>query len=202
MPLVPGTILTKSQCPSTPDKINDMAGNRYRELIRLLQYLSLAMCPDITYAVNKLSQFLVNPGCAHLNAALQVLRYLKGMKDHALHLGGGIPNVASFSDSDWGGDPDDCKSTSVYVFCFGHGAVSWKSTKQKSVALLTVESEYMAMCQAAKEAVWLNGLLEDSGVEVRSPLIIHSDNQGMLALAQNPDTHPCSKHINIQYHYT
>ena len=58
------------------------------------------------------------------------------------------------------------------------------------------------MCQAAKEAVWLNGLLEDLGVEFRSPLIINGDNQGAPALARNPDTHPRSKHIDIQYRYT
>ena len=179
-----------------------MAGNRYRELIGSLQYLSLATRPDITYAVNKLSQFLVNPGRAHLNAAMRVLRYLKGTKHHSLHLGGGVPVIAGFSDSDWGGNPDDRKSTSAYVFRLGQGAISWKSTKQKSVALSTVESEYMAMCQAAKEAVWLSGLLEDLGIDLRGPLVIYGDNQGVLALTQNPDTHPRSKHIDIQYHYT
>ena len=60
----------------------------------------------------------------------------------------------------------------------------------------------MVMCQVAKEAVWLNGLLEDLGANFQSPLVIYSNNQGALALVQNPDTHPCSKHVNIQYHYT
>ena len=189
-PLTPRTILMKDQCPTTPDEISDMAGNRYRELIGSLQYVSLATHPDITYAINKLSQFLVNPSHAHLNAAMRVLCYLKGMKTHSLHLGGGIPWIAGFSDSDWGGDQDDRKSTSAYVFCLGLGSVSWKSIKQKSVALSTVEAEYMAMCQAVKEAIWLNGLLEDLGVKFWSPLVINSDNQGMLALAQNPNTHP------------
>ena len=74
--------------------------------------------------------------------------------------------------------------------------------KQTLFALSSVESEYMAMCQAAKEAVWLSGLLEDLGIELRSLLIIYSDNQGALALAQNLDTHPRSKHVDIQYHFT
>ena len=43
---------------------------------------------------------------------------------------------------------------------------------------------------------------KDLGIELRSPLIIYGDNQGALALAQNPDTHPRSKHVNIQYHFT
>ena len=41
-PLAPGAVLTKEHCPTTPDEIIDMAGNRYRELIGSLQYLSLA----------------------------------------------------------------------------------------------------------------------------------------------------------------
>jgi hypothetical protein len=59
-PLAPGTTLTKNQCPTTPDEINAMVGSRYRELIGSLQYASLATRPDITYAVNKLVQFLAN----------------------------------------------------------------------------------------------------------------------------------------------
>jgi len=47
-----------------------MVVNRYRELIGFLQYTSLATRPDITFAVNKLSQFLANPGRVHLDTAL------------------------------------------------------------------------------------------------------------------------------------
>ena len=60
----------------------------------------------------------------------------------------------------------------------------------------------MAMCQAVKEAVWLNGLLEDLGIELRTALIICGDNQGAPALALSPDSHPRCKHVDIQYHFT
>ena len=60
----------------------------------------------------------------------------------------------------------------------------------------------MGMCQAAKEAVWLTGLLEDFGLDLQSPLILLSDNQGALALTENLVFHPRSKHITIQYHFT
>jgi hypothetical protein len=73
-----------------------MAGSRYRELIDSLQYASLATRPDITNAMNKLAQFLANPGRAHLDAALRVLRYLKGTKHRSLHLRSGIPDIAGF----------------------------------------------------------------------------------------------------------
>ncbi len=60
----------------------------------------------------------------------------------------------------------------------------------------------MAMCQAAKEAVWLTGLLKDFDIELRSPIILVGDSQGALVLAQNPVFHPRSKHIAIRYHFT
>ena len=65
-----------------------------------------------------------------------------------------------------------------------------------------MESEYVAMCQAAKEAVRLNGLLEDLGIELRTPLIIYGDNQSAFALAMNPGSHPRSKHVDTQYDFT
>jgi len=72
-PLVPRTILTQDQCPMTPDKVNDMAGSKYRELIGSLQYASLATHPDITFAVNKLAKFLANLRHVHFSCPIQVV---------------------------------------------------------------------------------------------------------------------------------
>ena len=196
-PLAPGTILSKEQCPATPHD-----NPRYRELIGSLQYASLGTRPDISFAVNKLAQFLTNPGTAHVEAAMRVLRYLKGTKQWTLNLGGRVADIAGYTDSDWGADRDDRKSTGAYVFRIGDGVISWKTKKQSSVALSSVEAEYMAMCQAAKEAVWLTGLLKDFGIDLRSPIVVFGDSQGAIALAQNPVFHPRSKHIAIQYHFT
>lgn len=49
----------------------------YRKLIGKLLYLTNTR-PDISYAVQQLSQHLENPHEAHLNAANRILRYLKG----------------------------------------------------------------------------------------------------------------------------
>jgi len=58
------------------------------------------------------------------------------------------------------------------------------------------------MCQAAKEAISLEGLLEGFGIDPKTSMVIYGDNQGALALTQNPIFHPRSKHIDIQYHFT
>ena len=65
-----------------------------------------------------------------------------------------------YTDSDFQSDIDSRKSTSGYVFTFGGGAISW-SVKQSSIADSTMEAEYIAASEAAKEAVWPRNFLKD-----------------------------------------
>ena len=66
-----------------------------------------------------------------------------------------------YTDSDFQSDIDSRNSTSGYVFTFGGGAISWRSVKQSSIADSTMEAEYIAASEAAKEAVWLKNFLMD-----------------------------------------
>ena len=184
---------TKDQFPKTTEEFQDISGNKYRELLGSLQYIALAARPDISFALRRLAQFLENPGHTHLEAARCILRYLQGTKNWTLNLGGDLTGVEIAMTE---------KSIGAYVFRIGDGAISWKTKKQTSVALSSVEAEYMAMCQAAKEAVWLTGLLKDFSTELRTPLIAFGDSEDTLSLAHNPAFHPRSKHIAIQYHFT
>ena len=49
-------------------------------------------------------------------------------------------------------------------FTLSQAPVSWRSILQSTVALSTKEAEYMAMTEAMKEVIWLQGLLDDLGV--------------------------------------
>ncbi|KAH9699236.1 Integrase catalytic domain-containing protein [Citrus sinensis] len=72
--------------------------------------------------------------------------------------------VIGYVDSDYAGDLDKRRSTTGYVFTFARGPISWKSTLQSTIALSTIEAEYMAITEAVKEAIWLQGLLENLGL--------------------------------------
>jgi hypothetical protein len=55
----------------------------YRQIIASLMYL-MNTRPNICFAVNTLSQFLVEPLHVHLVVAKHVMRYLKDIMDYGL----------------------------------------------------------------------------------------------------------------------
>jgi hypothetical protein len=201
-PLTPGTHLSSTDCPTSKDEIDEMANRPYRELVGALAWLALGTRPDIAFATSSLARFGHNPGRVHWDAAKRVLRYLKGTKGWRLTLGGkSPPEVSAYTDADWGSHSDDRRSIGAYVVMIGDGTVSWKSKKQSCVALSSTEAEYMALCQASKESVWMTDFLRCLGISL-VPMVVNADNQGSIALAKNPVFHDRSKHIDIQYHYT
>ena len=88
------------------------------------------------------------------------------------------------------------------MFTFGGGAISWRSVKQSSIADSTMEVEYIAASEAAKEAVWLNNFL--MGLEVVpfecSAITLYYDNSGAVANSKEPRSHKRGKHIERKYH--
>ena len=82
-------------------------------------------------------------------------------------------------------DVDNSHSTSDYVFLLNGGPISWKSTKEKTMATSTCQAEYMAQCSAAMEAEWLRGLLSELGFQYQEPTTLYADNQGAIALAKD-----------------
>ena len=142
------------------------------------------------------------PYMEHLNAVKQILRYVAGIKDLALKYSKFLLFVLlGFLKSDYGGDRDDRKSTSTYVFSIGFGTISWASKKQPTMSLSTIEAEYQAMSVATQEAIWLRHLLEEIGYEQSDPSLISSDNQLTISLAKNPIFHQRIKHVEIQAHF-
>ncbi|XP_030479381.2 uncharacterized mitochondrial protein AtMg00810-like [Cannabis sativa] len=133
----------------------------YRQLIGKLLYLTLSR-PDITYAVNTLSQFMANPRTPHMQAVSHLLRYLKGSpgqgllypRNSSLHLRG-------FSDSDWATCPITRRSTTGFCVFIGDCLISWKTKKQPTISKSSAEAEYRALAATTSELTWLQYLLQD-----------------------------------------
>ena len=165
-------------------------------------YTMLCTRPDICYAVGIVSRYQSNPGLDHWIAVKHILKYLRRTRNFMLVYSGGDLNPIGYTDSDFQSDRDSRKSTSGSVFTLGGGAIVWRSIKQSSIADSTMEAEYIAACEAAKEAVWLRKFFTDLEVvpDKDKPLVLYWDNSGAVANSKEPRSHKRGKHIERKYH--
>ena len=80
------------------------------------------------------------------------------------------------------------------------GAISWKATLSKVVALSSGEAEYYAAGEAAREAEWLTHVLAPLGVTT-TPYVVKCDSRTALAQLSNPIISARNKHIDIRHHF-
>ena len=195
-PVEPGN---KLRVASETDETVDQ--QLYQSTVGSLMYLSVSTRPDITFAVSNLARYSVKPTKAHWSAAKRVMRYLKGTSELGIIYSnkGSELKLTGYSDADWGGDINDRKSTSGYIFKVSDGAVLWRSKKQTCVALSTAEAEYVALAAATQEALWLKQLIAELTFSNTTPTTIFEDNQSAIAMTHNPQFHGRSKHIDIKY---
>ena len=121
---------------------------------------------------------MANPGPEHWSGVKRVLRYIKGTLDQGLKFESSSDcdiNLHGYADADWAGDATTRKSTSGYMFSLAGATVSWKSKRQTVVALSSIEAEYIALCLAAQEAIWLRSLLESLGFKQSKATKLYED---------------------------
>lgn len=173
----------------------------YRQLIGSLMYL-VNTRPDICFTVNTLSQFMVEPKRVHWAVARHILRNVCGAVRYGLkYTGGDDIRLSGFTDADWAGSSVDKKNTSRYCFNVGLGMVSWCNRKQKSVALSSVEAEYMEANTTTCKVIWLRKLLVSLFRKKMGATNVYCDNQSCIKLSKNPVFHDRSKHIDIICHF-
>jgi hypothetical protein len=184
---------------STPLKLNDGTASfdstKYRRVISSLQYLSLTR-PDISFAVNKLSQFMHKPTQTHWPTTKRLMRYLKQTIFHGIRLTSHThPSLTTFSDADWTGNLDNRTSTLAFIIFLGSNPVSWSSKKQCAIARSLTETEYRALANAASKTVWIHSLLQELGFKLNTSSSLLCANLGATHLRPNPVHHSRMKHI-------
>jgi len=173
----------------------------YRRNIGCLRYL-LHTRPDLSYCVGVLSRYMHEPKESHGAALKQILRYLRGTQSFGLCFKRmNKTELVGFSDSSHNVDEDDGRSTTGHIFYLNDCPITWCSQKQETVALSSCEAEFMAATEAAKQAVWLQELLEEIVGKTCKQVLILIDNKSAIALTKNPVFHGRSKHIHKRYHF-
>ena len=174
----------------------------YQAVIGSLNYAAICTRPDLSTAVGILSKFMQCPGNEHWVGVKRVLRYVRGTLNYGLvYRHSEVFQLEAYSDSDWAGCKDSRKSTSGLVCRLGNCTISWRSKKQPIVALSSTEAEYVALCAASQEVVWIRRLLHGVAHKQGDATVVYEDNQGAMCLARNPKDHSRTKHIDVKYHY-
>jgi hypothetical protein len=106
------------------------------------------------YEVGLVSRYMELSTITHFKAAKIILRYVKGTINFGLFYPSSNEfKLVGYSNSDWGGDVDNRKSTTGFVFYLGSSAFTWSSKKQPIVTLSTCEAEYVAATSSVCHAI-------------------------------------------------
>jgi histone deacetylase 1/2 len=196
-PLVPSEHLARD----TRALLGPKNFSRYCSVVGSLQYLTHT-CLDISFAVNKVCQFLSRPTKVHWKAVKCILRYVKGTIDNGLlFCRSSLLDISIFTDADWAGCVDDRRSTGGYAVFVGPNLVSWSLKKQPTVTRFSTEAEYKALANRAAKAICISSFLKELGVTQQRAPVLWCDNLETTYLMANPVFHARTKHIEIDFHF-
>ena len=192
----------------TPD-YEFMKQVQYRELIGAGSWLAKGTRPDILFAISFLSRFQTCFTEAHWKQAKQVFAYLRGT------LGWGIlyskngegpfktksGEIVGFADANWGENDISRRSTTGIAFGTAGGAIAYSSRRQKNIALSSTEAEIYALTDAAKEATFLKGIMDEiHGWD--KPIRVWEDNISAIDIAMTAEYNKgCTKHLDVRQLY-
>lgn len=198
-PLEPNTVIKEDGIDNNDMLLDNIT--EYQKLIGKLIYLTLTR-PDISYAVQTLSQYMHKPRKSHLNTALRVLRYLK------LSPGKGIRIeksecyvIKAYVDADWAKCVSSRRPVTGFCIYLFDSLVSWKSKKQETVSRSSTESEYRALAHVSCELAWILKILTDFKINIILPIEVLCDNESAIKLALNPVFHEKTKHFENDVHF-
>ena len=173
----------------------------YRRLVGRLIYLAVTR-PDLAYSVHILSQFMQAPRLEHWEAALRVVRYLKGAPGQGILLRADSDlTLQGWCDSDWAACPISRQSLTGWLVFLGKSPISWKTKMQHTVSRSSAEAEYRAMASITCEIKWLKALLLSLGIHHSKVVPLFCDSESALHIAKNPVFHERTKHIEIDCHF-
>jgi hypothetical protein len=212
-PGMPNVLLSDRDCPADNDSVQleFMKNKPFRKRVGQLLWIARSTRPDISYQVNALARVAHNPGKAHWDASTFLIRYMSHTRDMGLvyRRPDKIPHSPTvWSDATWASDYgtwyDNYRSTSG--FCTtgnsdGSNMLSWGSLRQSVIALSSAESEWYAAVESAKEALYVQKIFVDLGLNAISPMTLRCDNQSTIKQSLMAVNQRNSRHIGMKAHF-
>ena len=175
----------------------------YKQAAGGLLWISGMTRPDIASTVRAVARHAHNPAARHWKVVRKIVAYLKATKDlGVVFRRGGDLKLSLFADADYADRCNDKRAVSGVAVMLGNTAVSVSSTTQHCVTLSTSEAEYAAMAHGEKTALAIKTVLDFVQPHLSGRAIdMYEDNEGVKALAENPQGSHHSKHIDVRFHF-
>ena len=120
-----------------------------------LIYLSYTRS-NIAYVVGAMSIFMHPSQIQHKTVVIGILRYLKSASSICIYFDKNDHlDLLAFTDADWVAYCDGRKSTSAYFTLVGGHLVTWRSKKQKVVALSSAKAKFRGIAKEIIEIIWI-----------------------------------------------
>ncbi|XP_074328134.1 secreted RxLR effector protein 161-like [Apium graveolens] len=166
--------------------------------------------PYIAFVVNLLARFSAAPMDKHWNGIKYIFRYLRGTTDFGLFFPkNSTSQLIGYADVGYLSILHFGKSQTRYVFTYCGTTISWKSTKQTTVATSTNHSELIAIHETSRECVWLRFIIKNIQESCRlpditkSPIVMFEDNTSCIdQLKEGYVKGDMTKHISPKFFYT
>jgi hypothetical protein len=194
-----------SRLPKTP---NRELVSLYCKLIGELMFVAINTQPLIAHSVNALARFMSNANHELYTLAKGVLRYLAGHKarkitwcaqrvKYPFH----PCELYAYADSSWADVVPSRKSSQCYLVFCNNAVFSWKATLASVLAMSTAEAELIALCACAADVAYCRKIANELGFLQLRPTVIHEDNLGAKAIAENGNFKGRSKHFELRWRF-
>jgi hypothetical protein len=189
----------------TVAQLLDANGKRqYQSIVGSLLYAACLTRMDLSYATAKLARFCGSPAEHHLKAAKDTLRYLLGTRNYGLVFqsrGRQQPlDPQVYPDASWISEVETGRSHTGVITTLNGMPIHWWSKQQSMVTTSSTEAEYIAMGEAAKDAVWLREWIS-SVLDREIPIRLMCDNQAAIKIANNYTDSARTRHYAARHHF-
>ncbi|CAI7763575.1 unnamed protein product [Closterium sp. NIES-53] len=177
----------------------------YQRKLGYLLFAAITCRQDLSYSASQLATYLKKPEAEHMLELDRALHYLVctptiGLTYHKT--GTTIPKIIGYVDADHARDSDNRRSQTGYVYRLEPiGPISWQSNKQELITLSSAEAEYIALCSATKEGLYLRELLEEAKLAQLPSFSLFCDNQSAICIANKNGFTNQTKHIALRYFF-
>lgn len=206
---IPGSVLTDALLWPEEPALAPKGVKEFQTLLGSVLWVARCSRPDVMQAVSFLGRFNSRPTHSAQETLKHLTKYLLGTKERGIYYPGGyiddgVANLVTYSDSDHAGDRTSRKSTGGFIILLNGSPIVWSSRLQKQVSISTMDAEYIALSEAAKETLWIRRVLDTMGLTIKGPTPTFVDNQSVISIATKgvgTGKTKRSKYLDIRLHF-